>query len=159
MSKAQQFSLTEALQHLTEQSNNQVWDLLDKENRSGQEEEMLLAANASLYLWKQVGTAVHAQRGSWLLSRVHTVQGQSIDALKWAQKCREITDNNPDEMEDFDLAFAQEALARAYALAGDLGLANKHRVQAAELGEQIQDPEDQQIFLSDFQGGNWFQLD
>ncbi|MCJ7733238.1 MAG: hypothetical protein MUP11_01710 [Anaerolineales bacterium] len=107
MSKAQQFSLTEALEHLAKQTNNQVWDLLDKENRSGQEEEeMLLAANASLYLWKQVGTAVHAQRGSWLLSRVHTPPRQSIDALKWAQKCQEITDNNPDEMEDFDLAFA-----------------------------------------------------
>ncbi len=61
-------------------------------------------------------------------------------------------------MEDFDLAYAQEALARANALAGEQEKALHHRQQAAKLGKQIKDPEDKKIFEGDFQGGNWYQL-
>jgi hypothetical protein len=61
-------------------------------------------------------------------------------------------------MEDFDLAYAQEALARAFALAGDQDQALVHWRKAADLGDQIQDPEDRRIFQGDFQSGNWHQL-
>jgi hypothetical protein len=61
-------------------------------------------------------------------------------------------------MKDFDHAFAQEGLARAYAKAGDLEKAKKHYQLAAELGEEIRDTEDKKVFMGDFQGGDWFGL-
>ncbi|NQS91289.1 MAG: hypothetical protein HQ574_02685 [Chloroflexi bacterium] len=63
-----------------------------------------------------------------------------------------------EEMEDFDLAFAQEGLARAYALTGKLGLAKIHLSKPTLLGKQIEDPEDRQIFEEDLNGGDWYQL-
>ena len=138
-------------------TNKRVWDLLEQSKRSRvEDEEMLLAAYASLYHWRKAGTAVHTQRGYWMLSRVYLSQNRADAALEWALKCQEITENFPAEMDDFDLAFSQEGLARAYALSGDPDFAKKHFVMAVELGEKIKDPEDKQIFLNDLQGGNWF---
>ena len=159
MSDEKKYSLTEAHQQFAKNTNNRVWNLLEKSSRTeAEQEELLLAASASLFHWLQVGTAVHAQRGHWMLSRVNVVLGRKDDALDQALRCQAITESNPDEMEDFDLAFAQEALARAYALAGDLKKAGTHHQKAITFGEAIKDQEDQKIFLVDFQGDEWFGL-
>ena len=157
MNEDKKYTLTEAHQHFAKKFNNRTWDLLDKSNRNPEEEEeLLLTASASLYHWLQVGTAVHAQRGHWMLSRVHIALGRKQDAVNEALKCQAITESNPEEMKDFDLAFAQEALARAYALKGDIDKAKQHHQQATSLGDQIQDPEDKKIFFGDLEGGDWF---
>jgi hypothetical protein len=70
----------------------------------------------------------------------------------------ELTAANSSQMKDFDLAYAQEALARAHALQGNLVEARKFHDEALRLGHAISDPEDQQIFLSDLQGGDWHDL-
>ena len=159
MGDEKKYSITEAHQQFAKSTNHRVWDLLDLSSRTeAEEEELLLAASTSLYHWLQVGTAVHAQRGHWMLSRVHVVLGRKGDALDQALKCQAISDTNLDEMEDFDLAFAQESLARAYALAGDLNKARKHHQKAVALGEAVKDPEDQKIFLGDLESGEWFGL-
>jgi hypothetical protein len=59
-------------------------------------------------------------------------------------------------MVDFDLAFSQEALARAYALAGDQDLAREHLKAAEKLGQASQDKGDQKIFVGDLNSGDWF---
>jgi tetratricopeptide (TPR) repeat protein len=159
MKPKQTFTLLEARQELAKQSNQRFWDLLETSNRtSTEDEELLLAAYASIYLWKEVGTAVHTQRGYWLVARAYISLQQADDAISWAEKCLKITEKNPEEMEDFDLAYAQESLARAYALAGMLDQAQRHRAEAERLGEQIEDAEDRKIFWGDFQGGDWYQL-
>lgn len=61
-------------------------------------------------------------------------------------------------MEDFDLAFGQESLARAYVQAGDLYKARKHHQKAFALDEVLKDPEDQKIFIGDLESGDWFGL-
>jgi mRNA-degrading endonuclease YafQ of YafQ-DinJ toxin-antitoxin module len=70
----------------------------------------------------------------------------------------ELTVANSSQMEDFDLAYAHEALARAHALQGNLAEARKYHTEADRLGHAISDPENQQIFLSDLQGGDWHDL-
>ena len=77
-------------------------------------------------------------------------------ALSWALKCQAITEEYLSEMEDFDLAFAQEALARAFALAGNLERAQDHFETAGKLGYAIKDKEDQKIFQADLNSGNWY---
>jgi len=72
----------EAHQEFAKQANRRVWELIDQTSLTvGEEDELILAANASLYLWKQVGGAVQSQRGYWLLSRVYVLLGRVQDAL------------------------------------------------------------------------------
>lgn len=159
MSEEKKYTLDEAQLAFAKASFNSLWGLLEKPDRSAEEDrEMLLAAFTSLYHWRAVGTAVQEQRGSWMISRVYQVLGKAHDALEWALCCYEITQKYPSEMKDFDLAYAEEGLARAYALSGDKHKALKHRQKALELGEKIKDPEDKEIFTGDLQGGNWYNL-
>ncbi len=54
------------------------------------------------------------------------------------------------EVEDWDLAFAHEALARAYSVAGQAAEAARHRRLAREAGDRIADPDDRQHFDEDY---------
>lgn len=159
MTEEQLYTLEAAQLMFAKSIFNGIWGLLEKENRSPEDDlEMLLAGYTSLYHWKKVGTPVHEQRGSWIISRIHLALGRAADALEWAQRCQDLAEEFPGEMKDFDLAYAQEGLARSYALAGDIEQAQTHWNQAAALGDQIADLEDKKIFLADFQGGDWYQL-
>ena len=53
-------------------ANSRIWELLEKQDRTPEDDEdMLLASFTSLYHWKHAGTTVHAQRGCWMISRVY----------------------------------------------------------------------------------------
>ena len=159
MTEEKLFSLDEAQGEFAKSIYNGIWGLLDKSNRSVDDDEiMLLSAFASLYHWKQYGSSVHFQRGYWMISRVYQALGEADLAISWAQKCLAITEIQSSEMADFDLAFAQEGLARAFALGGELEKAEIHYQQAIKLGEEIQDPEDKKIFLGDLHNGDWYGL-
>ena len=51
---------------------------------------------------------------------------------------------------DWDLAFAYEALARAYTAAGNRDEAGRYKELARQAGEQIADGEDREVFDADF---------
>ena len=155
----ERYSLEEAQLKLAKDYNGRVWQLLEKTDRTpAEDEELVLAATASCYLWLQVGTGVHAQRAQWLLAHIHAVLCDGDLSMKHAVRCMELTIANSSQMKDFDLAYAQEALARAHALQGNLVEARKFHDEALRLGHAISDAEDQQIFLSDLQGGDWHDL-
>ena len=159
MNDKKEMTQIEAQLKFAKSSFNGIWELLDKTKRTPDDDEnMLLGAFASLYHWKQVGSAVNLQRGYWMISRVYQVLGSADQALQWAIKCQAVTEDNPSDMEDYDFAFAQECLARAYALADDLDRAKEHFDLAVDLGKKIEDPEDRELFTNDLQGGNWYQF-
>lgn len=142
------------------ETNHHVWTLLGQATRSdGENGELVDAAHASLYHWRQVGTNVELQRGEWLISHVYAVLGRVEPALFHAQHCYAITQNEPQGLADFDHAYAYEAMARALALAGDLAAALPYYQQASAAGSAIADDEDRSIFLGDFGGGEWYGLD
>jgi tetratricopeptide (TPR) repeat protein len=150
----EKFTIEDAHREFAKSSNGKVWTLLEKEKRSDLEnQEMLVAAYASLYHWNQIGTNVHLQRGHWLLSHVLTALHQPENALKHALRCMELTESDKDSFEDFDIAYAHESLARAYALQGRNELAKDHFNQARKLGELIEDEEDKRIFMDDLVSG------
>ena len=72
-----------------------------------------------------------------------------------ARRCQELTEAHPDRMEDFDRAYAQEALARAYAVSGQHDKARKHLRLAREAGQTIADEESKKFFAADLEDGNW----
>lgn len=99
---------------------NKTWTLIEKTDRTREDDdEMLHCAHASRYHWGEIGTAANRARGEWQCSRVYSVLGRPEPALHHAQRCLEICESEPGALEDWDLPFAYEALARAYAVAGD----------------------------------------
>jgi hypothetical protein len=150
-------TLEQAHEKFAKSLNGKTWELLGKENRTREDDEMMvLSASASLYHWLQIGTAVHAQRGEWLLAHVFTILKKAEPAMEHAVRCLEITAANPREMKDFDLAYAEEVFARVYALKGDATLAKEIHGKAILLGLAIDDPEDRKIFELDLAAEPWF---
>ncbi len=139
--------------------NQRTWQLLEQPDRSaGQADEMLHAAHASLWHWLQAGTGVHHQRGAWLVGRVYVELGIAGPALRYAQRTLELTERHKDLLADFDLAFASELAARAFALAGQVEAARGHRDDARARGEAIADAADRKLFFEQFSAGPWFGL-
>jgi hypothetical protein len=99
---------------------NHTWSLLDLETRTQeQDDEMLHAAHASGFHWGRVGQPVNRARAEWQCSRVYAVLGRAEPALHHGRRSLEICRAHEDELEEFDLPFAHEALARAQLIAGD----------------------------------------
>jgi hypothetical protein len=55
-------------------------------------------------------------------------------------------------MEEWDLPFAYEALARAHGVAGNAGESAQHAERAGELADRIADAEDRELVLSELRG-------
>lgn len=137
--------------------NNLVWNLLGKKDRTKQEEEtMIHAAYASCFHWGKVGTAVNLQRGEWLISHVYAVLNRPEPALHHAKLCLELTKEN--NLVDFDLAYAYESMARAFASSGKKPESQQYIKLAKEAGEKIKNKEDKDLFMSDFAAGPWYNM-
>ena len=150
------FTIQEAHLHFAKSINGRVWGLLGKNDRSEAEnDEILYAAYASAYHWLQVGTPVNQQRGEWLISHVHAALGDAPAALRHAERCFQLTEAHREEMEDFDLAYACEGLARAHQLAGHGDRAREWHAKARQAGEAIADIESRDLFLGDLNEGEW----
>jgi hypothetical protein len=122
---------------------NEVWRLMETRE---DDERMLHAAHASAYHWGEAPECElrNRARSEWQVSRVYSVLGRGEPALRHAQRCLELCEQKPDNVEDWDLPFAYEALARAHAVAGDDEEARRYERLARESGESIADPEDRE---------------
>ncbi len=151
------YTLDEAHEYFAKSFHRRVWELLQKRDRSPSEnDEILHAAYACAYHWKFIGTAVHQQRGEWLISHVHVVLGHATEALRHAERCFELTQANKGLMRDFDIAYAFEGLARVHAMLGDQKMAEEFLYLAEQAGNGIADEEDKSIFMGDFDSGEWY---
>lgn len=131
---------------------NATWRLLEKPDRTPDEDdEMLHCAHASRYHWIRAGTRVNGARGEWQCSRVYAVLGRPEPALHHARRCLELCESAPDDLDEFDLPFAYEALARAHAVAGDEGEARHWIARARDAGEAISDEDDRALLEADLE--------
>jgi DNA-binding transcriptional MerR regulator len=129
---------------------NKTWTLMEKESRTREEDdEMIHCAHASAYHWLQAGTAANRARSEWQCSRMYTVLHRAEPALHHAQRCLEICEASPEALEDWDLPFAHESLARAHALAGDTAPARRHLERARELAAAVTDEDDRTLIETD----------
>ncbi|MBS4174794.1 hypothetical protein [Bacillus sp. FJAT-49736] len=120
---------------------NHTWDLIEKTDRSELDDEtMMNSAHASRFHWGLVGTPLHFARGEWQISRVYSLLGRAEPALFHAKKSLELCLNN--NLGNFDLGFAYEALARAYATMGDMMQRDENMKLAKLSAEQVQKEND-----------------
>jgi hypothetical protein len=129
---------------------NGTWELLDRTERTPDEiDRMIHMAHASRYHWDNCGNDQNRTIGEWQVSRVYAELGRGEPAVFHA--LRAIDYANRDGVADWLPASAHEALARAYAAAGDLAAAHVARDKALALTEEIGDDEDKAIVLGDIQ--------
>ncbi|HYU05701.1 MAG TPA: hypothetical protein VEM77_00780 [Thermoplasmata archaeon] len=141
---------TDAERHrkMAAQLFNGTWELLSKKRRTKEETDtMIHMAHASRYHWGVVGGPKELAIGEWQISRVYAVVRRPEPALYHAERCLEICKVHG--VGDFPLAYAYQALARAFAVA------RKSRERAACLklakaaGERIREDDDRTLFFND----------
>lgn len=145
------------------QLNNQMWETIEDETVGAQtpvleRERMLYSAYASAYHWRNVGNEANFARGEHLISRMAARLGEGRLALHHARRCLELVEAHSDLMEDWDLAFAYEALARASAATGDLAAAGGYLDRARALTRQVADEGDREVIETELARGPWFGL-
>ena len=127
---------------------NETWSLLDNPDRSAAEADLMIhAAHASAYHWRQIGEPLNFARSDWQLSRVYAILNRPQAALYHGQHCLDIC--QAEGIGDFDLAFAFESLARAYAIDGQPSEARRYLNLAREAGERIAEDDDRQYFFAE----------
>lgn len=127
---------------------NYVWTLLEKTDRSPKDDDtMIHAAHASRYHWGEVGTPINFARGEWQVSRVYSVLRRCEPAIYHAQRSLDICLQH--KINDYDLAYAYEALARAYSISEQWEQVNSFIALARSAGDVIADPADKDWFFKD----------
>lgn len=127
---------------------NLTWDLLDKEERTVEENDrMVHAAHASRFHWGEIGEPLQFERGEWQISRVYAVLNRPLAARYHAERCLAICKEHG--IADFDIAFAYEALARAYAMAGEPGKSREYISLAERAGQGIEEEGNREYFFSE----------
>ena len=123
---------------------NRAWSLLDLPARTPeQDDEMLQLAMASLWHWTRRDDVAPVNRsvGCWQISRIYAVLRQPDNARHYAERSREWAERG--DAGPFYLAYAQESLARAEALAGHARQASAHLDEAYRYAKAVTDPEEE----------------
>jgi hypothetical protein len=133
---------------------NYTWTLLDKEKRTPEEdEEMVNASHASRYHWEVRvkngwdATPINRGRGDWQLSRVYAVLKRAEPAIRLGKRYLEICEQ--EGVKDWDLAYAYEAIARGYAVAGDKANTAKYLELAKKTTDAVDDKDTREMIIGD----------
>lgn len=108
--------------------------------------------HASAYHWSRGGgTLVNAARSQWQIARVYATLGRGEPAVWHARRCVSLAEaaTAAGVADDWDVAAALEALARAQAVSGDADNAGATQARARVALDAIADPEDRQLIEQD----------
>jgi hypothetical protein len=128
---------------------NRVWDLLDAgdSRTADQTAEMIDAAHASRYLWRQLGGKEQAVIGEWQISRAYASAGLGSEAVRHAELSEQLLGDGLD-CSDWIPASVHEGMARALLAAGDHTAARALAASAVVALDRIADPEDRELIRS-----------
>jgi hypothetical protein len=130
---------------------NRAWDLLEKPDRTAEDERLMVALNqASIYHWLNRPDCEprHLSVGYWQASRIQAIVGNAAEARRQAEVCLSYSV----DLEPFFLGYAHEALARAALVSGDTGAAAKHLTLADELATLVVRDHDRELLVKDLEG-------
>lgn len=155
------YSLSDANSLFARKYNGECWSYLGKDERSTDDTaKMINLAHASLLHWSESKEClpVNLQRGEFLVSTVYSYAGRGEPAYYHAKRCLDLTFRKPESMEDFDIAYAYMAMARASALIGSDIEAKEYLLKMLDAAGQIKNSTDKQIFTTDLSAGKCFFL-
>jgi hypothetical protein len=123
---------------------NDVWRLMESRE---DDDRMIHAAHASRYHWGEAPECKpeNLARGEWQVSRAYTVVGLAEAALRHGRRCLDICEEHG--IVDWDLAYAFEAIARAYKAAGAAPEAEAYKKLASEV--RVADDDDREHLAED----------
>lgn len=150
MSDQPQFDRALAHRQFSTEAFNTAWDLIDKRDRTPEEDmAMLSRAAASLWHWNQRSDVNSQSRsvGYWQLSRVFALLSEGGMAMRCGELCLTYAKGMP----PFYEAYAYEALARAAILSGDSASAKRYLASAQKLVDRIEEASSREMILADLQ--------
>jgi hypothetical protein len=148
-----EFDLASAHRYFSAKCFNLAWKLIDKSNRSPEDDEqMLRLSQASLWHWTQRPDCQprNLSIGYWQASRIHALLGRADGAKRYGELALSAAQEDP-----FLTAYAHEALARAARVANDSASFNLNLAKANQFAGQVIDEEDRQTLLKDLQELAW----
>jgi hypothetical protein len=148
MAKTPEFDLGAAHRYFAAECFNRAWDLIDKHDRTPEEDEDMIRLNqASLYHWSQREDCTNRNLsvGYWQASRICALLGQADNARRYGELCLRYSQDE----DAFYLGYAYEALARAESVAGQGEKAAKYLQDAHGQLAQISDPEERELLEKD----------
>ena len=125
---------------------NEAWRLMETRE---DDDRLLHITHASRYHWGEAEECrpENLARGEWQVSRVYSVLGRGEPALVHARLCLDTCVEHG--IGDFDIAYAHEAMARAYRVLGDQAESTAHAEEARRATAGIADPEDREHAMED----------
>lgn len=108
---------------------------------------MVHMAHASLYHWMQVGTPHNIYVGEWQISRVYALLGNFDSCLYHGKRALQLCEANG--FTGFNLAYAYEALTRAYLVKGNKSECTKYLELALRETEKVTEKEEKELLAKD----------
>lgn len=129
---------------LASQANNRAWTLAESLSRTPEEDdEMLQAAHAAMYLWKVVGNARNHAYAAQLVAQVYALLGFGEAARRFQEKSQRAFFG--EGAEPWERAMAHAVAANVAAACKDAEARREHYAKAASLLETL--PEVEQKIL------------
>jgi len=145
-----EFDVTQAHKFFSADCFNNTWGLIDKANRTPEEDEqMLLLAMASVWHWTQRKdhTPANLSVGFWQVSRVHALRGHADEACRYGQLALDSAQGG--NADAFTHGYAYEALARAESMAGNAAKTAEYLALAQQQADRVEDEEAKSWLLDD----------
>jgi len=150
MNKEQNEELKKFHNYMATKLFNDSWELLDKEDRSPEEDILLIhTAHASLYHWLQFGEPKNFSIGEWQVSRVYAELNMGESALKHGMANIELCKKN--KLTGFELGYAYESVARAFKVLTNQAEKDRYLKKAYSEAENIQDAEEKRYLINDLE--------
>lgn len=137
-----------AHRHFSADAFNTAWDLIDRTDRTPEEDmDMLCRAAASLWHWSRRSDVNNQAKsvGYWQLSRVFALLSDGEMALRCGELCLKYSQGTPPFFE----AYAYEALARASVISGDSTAAKRYLASAQKLVSRIDEASSKELLVAD----------
>ena len=144
------FDIQAAHRYFSAECFNRAWDLIDKADRTPEEDEQMLRLSiASTWHWSQRPdcTSVNLSVGYWQTSRIYALLGQSENARRYGQLSLQAFQGV--DAPPFYFGYAYEALARAESVAGNKKEMNAYLLQAHQFAQRVTDLEEKEQLEND----------
>ncbi|MEZ6056885.1 MAG: hypothetical protein R3C01_09275 [Planctomycetaceae bacterium] len=143
-----EMSPTVGHQLFSTQCFNEVWDLIERPQRTENDDQLMLSTcYASIYHWLHRDDCVdqNLSIGYWQLSRVYSLLQNGPEAKRAAELCLKFSAS----LEPFYQGYAYEAMARATGIAGNTVEAKRLAVVARDFAGKVEEAESRDMLLKD----------